>query len=247
MLPASNGTGSGPTVSDDLRGNYEDSQGDLAMTPEAIARKYQRAVDRLLELATAMPDDLQLGRIGNGAWSIREVLAHLTFWDQFYIPILEAAHAGQPYDLNEGDVDAHNAEAVASRAGLAWDHLLQEVTATRDRRIRLHLMPCEIDFSDAGDHWDEHREEIERWLAQWQDRYGAGTLTPGQISTRFAERSGTVLEIADSVPEELRNQPGVCGVWSVKDVLGHLAFLGQCHARRARRRLGRHGMATRFA
>lgn len=194
------------------------------MTPEAIARKYQRAVDRLLELATAMPDDLRAGRIGNGAWSIREVLAHLTFWDQFYIPILEAAHAGQPYDLDEGDVDAHNAEAVASRAGLAWDDLLQEVTATRDRRIRLHLMPCEIDFSDAGDHWDEHREEIERWLAQWQDRYGANTLTPGQISTRFAERSGTVLEIADSVPEELRNQPGVCGVWSVKDVLGHLAF-----------------------
>ena len=46
----------------------------------------------------------------------------------------------------------------------------------------------------------------------------------------YQESVKAVLAKANQVPESQRNTPGVCGHWSLKDLLGHLAFWDRKHA-----------------
>lgn len=194
------------------------------MSPESIADKYRKAVDRFLFLTTQMPPEMRSTPESIGSWSIQEILAHLTYWDANNVAILEADAAGLPYSLDEGNVDARNIEAVAERRDMSWDDLVLEVSMRRDHRCQLHLRPTDLDYAGAGDHWDEHRAEIEDHLRQLDKTHGVNRLSPGQISDQYAERSRIVIELAESVQEEQRLEPGVCGEWSLKDVLSHLAF-----------------------
>ncbi|MDQ2684013.1 MAG: ClbS/DfsB family four-helix bundle protein, partial [Chloroflexota bacterium] len=198
-------------------GTVDANRGQLS--PDQIAVKYTTAVDRMLTLVESISPERREEPGACGTWSVKDVLAHLTYWDQNNIGILEAAAAGQPYTLDEGDVDARNLDAVAARSAYTWEELLAEVKATRDRRAELHHHPSEVDFSGSGDHWDEHRVELEAWLG-----LTLANLTPDQIVEQYARRSGDVIEIVASVPEDRRNDPGVCGEWSLKDLMGHLAY-----------------------
>jgi uncharacterized protein (TIGR03083 family) len=45
-----------------------------------------------------------------------------------------------------------------------------------------------------------------------------------EILLRIEEEWGPLLAVLASVPAELIAQPGVCGSWSVKDLIGHVAF-----------------------
>lgn len=189
-----------------------------------IAKQYRDKVNALLGLTEAMPPHLRDQPRFIDDWSVRDILAHLTYWDANNVWILESDALGHPYALDEGDVDARNLTAIESRRDMSWDDLLGEVTLRRDYRAMLHLRPTTIDYSGSGEHWDEHREEILTTLRTNQLPVGANTMTPGQIADQYAERSGRILDLMSSVPVDRRTDAGVCGSWSMKDLMGHLAF-----------------------
>ena len=120
-------------------------------------------------------------------WTIREMLAHLSGWDDSVIAFIQSLLKGQvPATPAVIGIDAYNAETIARRAGLDYDHVYREYIETR--KIMLNLIqeiPKEeitaqyiLPWGDPGTladmvnifgpHEEEHAEDLEKIIAQSQ-------------------------------------------------------------------------------
>ena len=80
-------------------------------------------------------------------WTIREILAHLSGWDDatlvFIGTIREGRHPG--LTLAAQGVDVYNAETVSTREGLDYDHISLEYLKTRQLLLEsIRQMPEEL-------------------------------------------------------------------------------------------------------
>ncbi|MDD2922784.1 MAG: ClbS/DfsB family four-helix bundle protein [Anaerolineales bacterium] len=66
-------------------------------------------------------------------WTVREIIAHLSGWDDATIGFIRAIMAGEipPTPAMRG-MDVYNAETVATREGLDYDHIYREYVETRN-------------------------------------------------------------------------------------------------------------------
>lgn len=85
---------------------------------------------------TAQLDEINKNRKIYPLWTIREILAHIAGWDDAIIASLSAHIAGREPDTPAArGLDAYNAETVATREGLDYDHIYREYIHTRDALI----------------------------------------------------------------------------------------------------------------
>jgi hypothetical protein len=116
-------------------------------------------------------------------WTLRQMLAHITGWDDATIDSLRTHVTGRkaatPAELG---IDAYNVTTVASRHDLDLDHVLKEWRLTRqilrtiveDMPEDKFLEPLIFPWGDRGTvtelieifigHEEEHRRDIGRWL-----------------------------------------------------------------------------------
>lgn len=106
------------------------------------------------------------GMVGN--WSLKDVLGHLAYWDGVHADELETEFAGETIVEDSREDDVINAEQSALRADRSWDQVMDEAITNRDRLIELLKRPSRYDQSGSGEHWVEHRQEIEAWLKRHQ-------------------------------------------------------------------------------
>lgn len=86
----------------------------------------------------AQLDEIDKNRKIYPLWTIREILAHITGWDDAIIASLNAHIAGrEPGTPAMRGLDVYNAETVATREGLDYDHIYREYIRTRDILIDL--------------------------------------------------------------------------------------------------------------
>lgn len=131
-----------------------------------------------LEAACAGLSDAELLRPGvAGDWSVRDVLAHVTTWEEealTHLPLILAGGTPPRYSVTYGGIDAFNARATEAKRGLS----LAEV---REQRARTHrrLIDCierapedqirrETRFRrrlrlDTYGHYEIHAEGIRQW------------------------------------------------------------------------------------
>ncbi len=65
-------------------------------------------------------------------WTIREILAHISGWDDSVIAVIECLRDGSvPTTPAREGVDAYNAATVTTREGLDYDHVYREYIETR--------------------------------------------------------------------------------------------------------------------
>jgi len=160
---------------------------------DTMSRERQILLDAIADLPNAALD--QKGTVG--AWSIKNVLAHLTGWESIVVQILpdRLATGIRPEILNimGADQDGWNARQVAEREYFSPQQQLQEFTRTREalyqvlrsvgegRLNRQHPWPqwegtlAEYILEQVGDHEREHRESV--LLAAEQLRHSAN---PGE-------------------------------------------------------------------
>lgn len=71
-------------------------------------------------------------------WTIREIIAHLSGWDDAALGMLTALINGEtpPTPAARGPV-VYNDETVSTREGLSYDHILREYANTRERLLEL--------------------------------------------------------------------------------------------------------------
>ena len=118
-------------------------------------------------------------------WTIREMLAHLSGWDDAVIAFIQSLMAGKiPATPAARGLDAYNAETVATREGLDYDHIYREYIQTRKVLLQLlqevpddkvneqYILPWGargtlVDIINIfGPHEEEHAEDVEKLILQ---------------------------------------------------------------------------------
>ncbi len=112
-----------------------------------------------------------------GAWSVRDIIAHVTWWEEEalkHLPLILAGRRPPRYSVTYGGIDAFNARMTASRK----DWSLAEVLRHRDeshRRLIAFVKSAPDDYIagetrfrrrlrlDTYGHYPKHTRAIRKW------------------------------------------------------------------------------------
>lgn len=116
-------------------------------------------------------------------WTIKEMLAHMTGWDDATIDSLRAHVVGRPPALEAiRSLDEYNSQTVSSRKDLDYDHILKEWRLTRQvLRTIIEQLPDEKFFEPLivpwgdkttvtylvdmfRDHEQDHARDLRAWM-----------------------------------------------------------------------------------
>ena len=140
-----------------------------------------RTLDRAwtaLEASYAGLSDTQLEETGVvGHWSIKDVLAHVSTWEQEalkYLPLIAAGGRPPRYSTTEGGIDAFNERMYAHKRGMSLAQVRAEREQTHEQLVALiQAAPVEQLSGetrwrrrlrlDTYGHYAEHAEAIRAW------------------------------------------------------------------------------------
>lgn len=110
---------------------------------EKITQMIQ-SLDTAREKMRAVLSDMDVTRLIYPPWTIKQVLAHITGWDDATTAALRA-HAGgtEPGTPADRGIDHYNAQSVAERDALPYEHIVREWDLARDqlKRVLAELPP----------------------------------------------------------------------------------------------------------
>ena len=100
-----------------------------------------------------------------GHWTLRDMMAHLAYWDGWMADSLAAKQRGeQPAPISE-EYDVINAREHEKRVYLNWDEVIAEQVRNRERLLPLMIDPGEDPSWSIYEHWQEHGEQIAAFAA----------------------------------------------------------------------------------
>jgi hypothetical protein len=122
--------------------------------------------------------DAQLTEPGvTGNWSVKDILAHVTTWEEEalkYLPLI--IKGGQPprYSIKYGGIDGFNAEMTEQKRGLSLSDILRQLDETHRRLIDYVQSVPEEQFTretrfrrrlrlDTYSHYPQHTKTIQEW------------------------------------------------------------------------------------
>jgi len=173
-------------------------------------------------------------------WTAKDLLAHVAGWDEFFTQRIAFVVAGREEEIAGVDLDARNAALHAERRVWPLERAVEACGGAR-RDFLTALAP----MSDEELHrlrrvgWGETSVRLwTQWrawhdgahaahLATWREAQGLGG-TAGPKVVLLAALSAAreaLLAAAALVPPEDRASRGVCGEWTLKDLLGHIVDL----------------------
>ena len=115
-----------------------------------------------------------------GDWSVRDILAHVTTWDEEalkFLPLIVAGGTPPRYSVTYGGIDAFNARMTAAKSDLSLAAVLRLMDDTHRRVIALIQAAPEDQLTgdtrfrrrlrlDTYGHYPRHAEAILQWRAQ---------------------------------------------------------------------------------
>lgn len=135
-----------------------------------------RAEHARLEAMLASIPDAQIIQPGTfGEWSVKDMLAHITFWEQRLIAYINGARESliRPGEDTQAGIDRVNAEVLAANRDrplaevrAAFDSSYQQVLRLAESLSAEDLTNEEMYGLFAGDtfeHYREHRAMLEQW------------------------------------------------------------------------------------
>jgi hypothetical protein len=218
---------------------------------------------RLLCACLGLNEATLTGRFVLGDWTILHMLAGAGEYDALYATVIPAALAGTLKEIGVHDLAAHDFTLRDRFAG--WDvarvmqyldesraALLTALESVPEEALSVtHHFPWTGGFKERRGqgsiktfikwrylHDNSTREDIEQWRK-------ANDLTetafPGPKALLMAALEAAEADFratAALVPESERETRGVCGAWSLKDLLGHMADWDDHYRNIVRRMLG---------
>src|SRR5215467_14270605 len=112
-----------------------------------------------------------------GKWSVRDIVAHVTTWEEEALKHLPAVLQGEKppsYVGTYGGIDAFNARMTERKSGLSLPEVFREMGRVHDELIRFLGRVAEGEFRsetrfrhrlrlDTYGHYPKHAEAIRRW------------------------------------------------------------------------------------
>ncbi|MGH2548053.1 MAG: DinB family protein, partial [Thermomicrobiales bacterium] len=207
------------------------SKSDIAFARiDAWWREWIAAIDSLSEEEQGIPGVC-------GKWSVQEMMAHVDGWDLHAALVAERAGLGRVIDDAEFRGTNRRSTERYSGLGLPESRALMERThAELLERLRAigEIEPKWV-AEDTYRHYPDHVDHILEWRSQQADERDAG-LSVAAVRDRIDRSWTTWIEALNGIPLELASETGVCGTWSVKDLLGHIAVWDSHSLRYAERR-----------
>ncbi len=126
-----------------------------------------------------------------GAWSVRDVIAHVTWWDEeaiTHLPLILGGGRPPRYSVLYGGIDAFNAMMTEQKQGLSLAEVRAQFVATHQRLIAyLEGVPPEHLIGDTRfrrrlrldtyGHYPLHAQRIREWRER---REGDAAVNPGE-------------------------------------------------------------------
>ena len=122
--------------------------------------------------------DVQLMEAGvTGAWSVRDILAHVTTWEEealTHLPLILKGGTPPRYSVRYGGLDAFNARMTEQKRSLSLSEVREQLAATHSRLIEFiqsapeHQLIGDTRFRrrlrlDTYGHYPIHAEAIRQW------------------------------------------------------------------------------------
>ena len=144
-------------------------------------RQFLKRVDKAWEAfneSYASLSDSQLMEAGvTGAWSVRDILAHVTTWEEEalkHLPLILKGGRPPRYSVQYGGIDAFNARMTEQKRNLSLSEVRAQLAATHGRLIDFiqsapeQQLIGETRFRhrlrlDTYSHYPLHAEAIRQW------------------------------------------------------------------------------------
>ena len=125
--------------------------------------------------------DSQLTEPGvTGHWSVKDILAHVTTWEEEalqYLPLIIKGGRPPRYSIKYGGINGFNAQMTAQKRGLSLSDVLRQLDETHRRLIDYVQSVPEEQFTretrfrrrlrlDTYSHYPKHAEAIRKWREQ---------------------------------------------------------------------------------
>jgi hypothetical protein len=145
------------------------------MTFEEYITATEIALEKFLTFAKAVPPQLLAESLHEGKWSVRDVAAHLIYWDSLALRALEAVYAGEePAAFPFEKRDAVNAEATAAQHTRKPERVLNELRITHSAVMEAAGRVPREKLCPQGEvpewlvrvtltHYAHHLPQIEEW------------------------------------------------------------------------------------
>jgi len=150
-----------------------------------IVEALNREHDRLLKTVFRLTLDQMTQSGVAGEWSVKDVLAHLIFWNNFVVGELQAALVGKTWEFDNSDTDTANEQAVARYRDQSFMEVILCYSESVSEVVRMVWSLPDRAFEPGSsvertlgdtvagalnnntyDHYALHREQIEMWLEQ---------------------------------------------------------------------------------
>jgi uncharacterized damage-inducible protein DinB/predicted RNase H-like HicB family nuclease len=193
----------------------------------------------LLEQLSGLDEGTLIGVPVLDGWTVKDLLAHVAAWDRWELREMRHMASGEILDLTEvRDTDVFNANVVAVWRDRTLAELLAELQEARVTWVAwLRASPDEEFFRQhlfEGEDWSfpgcvevqwQHDAEHAAQIAAWRESEGlkGETGLRAVLLAALAAARDELLAAAALVPSEERASRLVCGEWTLKDVLGHVA------------------------
>jgi len=165
---------------------------------ELLARLTQARAELLAAIEGLSEADVTVLPVA-GAWTIRDVLAHIGGWAAWDLAEIRGIQAGRPPDLTAiQDVDTFNAGLVAARSTWSLDQIRAEMAETQAAMLSLLADLSDEDLfrgaSFRGPYWDnlagwlqvawEHEEEHVAQIRAWRAAHSGSASDSGNHTRR---------------------------------------------------------------
>ncbi len=147
------------------------------MTKERLLRRLESAWESLQQSYAGLSEAELLEAGVTGAWSVRDIIAHVTWWEEealTHLPLILAGGRPPRYSVMYGGIDAFNARMTQQTKGLSLAQVLQRRDDVHRRLIALvqsapdDQLIGESRFRrrlrlDTYSHYPKHERAIRTW------------------------------------------------------------------------------------
>ena len=147
------------------------------MDKQQLLKQLDKAWAAIKESYAGLSDALMTEPGVTGDWSVKDILAHITTWEEEalkYLPLIIKGDRPPRYSVKYGGINAFNAQVTQQKRGLSLSDVLKQLDETHQRLIYyIHRAPedqftSETRFrrrlrQDTYSHYPKHARAIRQW------------------------------------------------------------------------------------
>lgn len=147
------------------------------MNRQQLLKQLDKAWTAFNESYTGLPDSQLMEPGVTGQWSVKDLIAHVTWWEEEalkHLPLILAGGRPPRYSVQYGGIDAFNAQMTEQTRDLLLSDVLRRQEETHRRLIDYVQRAPEAQFTretrfrrrlrlDTYSHYPKHAKAIREW------------------------------------------------------------------------------------